>query len=89
MILRIIIDLLQLYLLCLFIRIILSWFPMNPWGRGAKVARVFERITDPVLVPLRRLIPPLRIGGGALDLSPIIVLVVLEIVINTLRSSSY
>jgi len=89
MILRIIIDLLQLYLLCLFIRIILSWFPMSPWGSGAKVARVFERITDPVLVPLRRLIPPLRIGGGAIDLSPLIVLVVLEIVINTLRSSSY
>ncbi|HWD23959.1 MAG TPA: YggT family protein [Acidimicrobiales bacterium] len=89
MILRIIADLLQLYLLCLFIRIILSWFPINPWGNGAKVARLFEKITDPVLVPLRRVVPPLRIGGGAVDLSPLIVLVALEIVINTLRRSAY
>jgi YggT family protein len=86
-ILRILIDLLQAYLLCIFIRLILSWFPMNPWGNAAKAARVLERITDPVLVPLRRIIPPLRIGGGAIDLSPLIVVFGLEIVINVLRSA--
>lgn len=86
MILRIIIDLVQLYLVCIFVRIILSWFPMNPWGNAAKVMRVLERITDPLLVPIRRAIPPLRIGGGALDLSPLIVLIGLEVLLDILRS---
>jgi YggT family protein len=85
-ILRIIIDLLQVYLLCIFIRIIFSWFPLNPWGNAAKVLRVLERITDPLLVPIRRLVPPLRLGGGAIDLSPIVVLLGLQIVLSVLRS---
>jgi YggT family protein len=29
-------------------------------------------LTDPVLGPLRRLLPPVRMGGMALDLSPIV-----------------
>ena len=88
MIVRILIEVLQVYLLCVFVRVLLSWFPMDPWGRPAKAAHVLERITDPILVPLRRAIPPLRIGAGAIDLSPVIVLVGLEIVINILRSNA-
>jgi YggT family protein len=44
-----------------------------------------DRVTDPVLVPIRRMLPPFRIGGGALDLSPLIVVVGLEIVLSVLR----
>lgn len=37
-------------------------------------------VTEPVLAPLRRVIPPLRIGGIALDLSVIVVIIGLQIV---------
>ena len=65
-----------LYTLCIFGVIILSWFPLSPGGVGYTVWRTLRQLTDPVLLPLRRLIPPI---GGVFDLSPIIVLVVLQI----------
>jgi len=63
--------LLQLYFLVLIVRIILSFVtrlpePVQPVARGARA------LTDPVLLPLRRVIPPVRIGPGALDLSPLV-----------------
>jgi YggT family protein len=63
--------LLQLYFLVLIVRIILSYVtrlpePVQPLARGVRA------LTDPVLEPLRRVIPPVRFGPGALDLSPIV-----------------
>lgn len=69
--------LLQLYTVCIFGVIILSWFPLAPGGAGYSVWRLLRQATDPVLLPLRRLIPPI---GGVFDLSPIIVLVLLQII---------
>ncbi len=86
MILRIVVDLLQIYILVLFVRIILTWFPTDPWSGMGRFERVLGRVTDPVLAPVRRILPPLRVGAGAIDLSPIIVLVVLEILVSVLRS---
>ena len=37
-------------------------------------------ITEPVLGPLRRLIPPVRMGMAAIDVSPIIVIVVIVLI---------
>ena len=74
-----------LFRIVLFATIILSWFPIAPGSTLASVYSVCFRITDPVLGPIRRAIPALRIGGLALDLSPFIVilgLVVLESVIG-------
>ncbi len=65
---------LTIYLVAIFGRIILSWFPLDPNGFAATIAGFLYMITDPVLGPLRRHIPPLRIGAMALDLSPIIVI---------------
>lgn len=65
---------LLLYLIAIFGRIILSWFPLDPNGFGATIAGFLYMVTDPVLGPLRRYIPPLRIGAVALDLSSIIVI---------------
>jgi YggT family protein len=85
MILRIIIDIVQLYLIIIFIRVVLSWIPIDPWSRWSRAVTLVDRVTDPVLVPIRRMLPPFRIGGGALDLSPLIVVVGLEIVLSVLR----
>jgi YggT family protein len=46
--------------------------------------RALGRFTDPVLAPIRRVVPPLRVGGGAIDLSPLVVLVGLEILVSVL-----
>jgi YggT family protein len=54
--------------------IILSWFP--PGGEVLEsVRRVTLQSTEWLLGPLRRTIPPLRLGAMALDLSPLIVLI--------------
>ena len=63
---------LQLYLLVLIARIILSWVPSLPEPL-LPLARLLSAVTDPILRPLRSALPPLRIGAGALDLSPLIV----------------
>ncbi len=64
--------LLQLYWIILIIRIILSWIPSLPEPLQP-LARGVYALTDPVLTPLRGVLPPVRIGMGALDLSPIVV----------------
>jgi YggT family protein len=60
------------YYLILIGRVILSWFPMQPGTAMAGVYDFLRRLTDPVLEPLRRVIPPLGGGGMAIDLSPLV-----------------
>lgn len=71
--------LLNLYIIVLFGRIILSWFPMEPGSAMARVYELLFQITEPVLGPLRRLIPPMRMGSMAMDWSPLIVLIGIRI----------
>jgi YggT family protein len=71
---------LNLYVLILFAAIILSWFPVQPGGAMANVQGFLWRLTEPVLGPIRRTIPPVRIGGFGLDLSPFIVIVGIRII---------
>jgi YggT family protein len=82
-------PLLQLYLIALFGRIILSWFPISPGSGLASVYSFLYTITEPVLGPVRRLIPPLGMGGMALDLSPIIVLIVLQLILAQLACRGF
>lgn len=65
--------LLDAYLIIMFARIILSWFPINPGSGMASVYGFLYTITEPVLGPIRRVIPPLGMGGMGLDLSPLVV----------------
>jgi YggT family protein len=65
--------LLDAYLIVMFARIILSWFPINPGSGMASVYGFLYSITEPVLGPIRRVIPPLGMGGMGLDLSPLVV----------------
>lgn len=68
---------LNLYLLALFVRIILSWFPIRPGGAMAQIFSALYAITEPVMGPVRRAVPPI---GGQFDLSPIILIFGIEIV---------
>jgi YggT family protein len=56
----------------LFARIIISWFPVDPFSGPVQF---LHQVTDPILEPLRRL--PLRIG--MLDLSPVVAFFMLYI----------
>ena len=65
-------QLLMLYYIVLIARIILSWFPIEPGGALAAVFGFIYAVTEPVLGPIRRILPPIGVGGMGLDLSPII-----------------
>ena len=62
---------LALYSLCIVARIIFAW----GMSYGNRIMRFLVRITEPVLGPFRRMIPPL----GMFDISPIIVLLILQL----------
>ena len=66
--------LLQLYVFAIFGRVLLSWFPLNPDGAMATVAGFLFTVTDPVMKPVRRMLPSARFGRMALDFSPVIVI---------------
>jgi YggT family protein len=66
---------LRVYFIVLFARIILSWFPIQPGTTMASIANIIYELTEPVLGPVRRLIP----SFGMLDISPIVVFIGLQI----------
>ena len=71
----------EAYLIVMFARIVMSWFPISPNSAMASVYSFLYAITEPVLAPIRRVIPPTGMGGMGLDWSPLIVtigLVLLE-----------
>ncbi len=59
--------------LAILIRVIVSWLNVNPYNPF--VSFVYQ-VTDPILEPLRRIIPPL----GMIDISPIIAMLLLSVV---------
>ena len=73
-------PLLTVYLIALFARIILSWFPLEPGTPMASIYRFLFTVTEPVLGPVRRIIPPVGGGGFRMDLSPIIVLIAVQLI---------
>jgi YggT family protein len=68
----------QVYTFLIFIRVLLSWINVDPYRPTIDhpLIRILNQITDPVLQPLRRIIPPI---GGTLDISPVVALFLLEI----------
>jgi YggT family protein len=67
--------LLTVYFVVLVARVILSWFPLQPGTTMASIAGIIYELTEPVLGPVRRLIPPI----GMFDISFIVVFIGLQI----------
>ena len=61
----------KIYSVLLIVRILMSWIQPNPLN---PLVRFLRRVTDPVLEPFRQLIPSI----GGLDLSPMVVLFLLQ-----------
>lgn len=72
-VIELILLMLYLYTLLVFLRVILSWVSPDP--RSSPVVGIVYSLTEPVMAPFRRIIPPI----GGLDLSPIVVLVLLQV----------
>jgi YggT family protein len=69
------------YIVLIFINILISWIPRMPYYRWLRATLDFvTETTNPYLNLFRRVIPPLGGGGFALDLSPMIGVIVLVIV---------
>jgi YggT family protein len=74
-------TLITVYIVLIFIRILMSWFTRIPYNRYLDaVLKFVAEVTDPFLNLFRRFIPAVRIGPGALDLSPIVAVLVLSLV---------
>ena len=77
LLINIIDNLFRIYSYIILARIFLSWFQVD---RTNPVVRIIYEITEPVLAPFRIILP---LGGMGIDLSPIIVFFLL----NLLRSA--
>lgn len=74
-------DLISLYIWVLVITALLSWVPTtSSQGGMAATKRFLARLTEPVLRPLRAVLPRPRLGGVGIDLSVIVAIVALEVI---------
>jgi YggT family protein len=65
-------TLIDVYSAVVVVAVVLSWVSVDPRNQFATVIR---SLTQPVLDPIRRLIPPI----GGLDLSPMVLLIALQL----------
>lgn len=76
---RIVCTILQIISLTMLAWIVLSYvvaFGRIPWGHPIRsIYDALSRFFEPVLRPIRAVVPPVRMGGAALDLSPMILIV--------------
>jgi YggT family protein len=82
---NLLVTLLTIYFYAIFAWVILSWIRVSSTHPLGRIQTFLDRIIYPVILPLRRVIPPIRIGGGALDLTPIILLLGIQILIGIIR----
>lgn len=73
-------SLLNVFSLVLMARILLSWIPASPGGLVSDIADVVFAMTEPLLAPIRKLIPPIAVGMGYLDLSPLILMLLISLI---------
>jgi YggT family protein len=67
--------------LAVIARALLSWF--DPTLRYP-ISQVLVDLTQPIIAPIRRVVPPV---GGMIDLSPLIALVLLQVIGRVITSS--
>ena len=66
--------------LAIFVRAILSWFPIDP---GNPLVAFLHEVTEPILAPLRQVLPRI----GFLDLSPLVAIILLQVVAQLAASA--
>jgi YggT family protein len=78
-------TLISIYIWILIISALLSWFPTTSSQGGlASTKRVLANLTEPVLRPIRQIMPRPRIGGVGVDFSVLIAIILLELISHIL-----
>jgi YggT family protein len=90
-VLGLVVQIIEIYIVILFARLVLDYVQMfarswTPRGPVLVLAEVVYTLTDPPLKAVRRVIPPLKIGSVALDLSFIVVLAALWVLTGVVGS---
>lgn len=80
MLMHLIVQLVDLYTFIIFIYVLLSWIPTKQ-GVLQNIDEVLGKLCDPYLDLFKRFIPPI---GGMVDISPIIAIVVLQLLVRVL-----
>ncbi len=83
---------LRIFYIIIFARIIMSWFMMGGKGGNPVLDNIYQfvyGVTEPLLAPLRSVIPSIKMGMGYLDLSPIILLILVRVLQRMLYSYLY
>jgi len=62
--------------IAIFVRVILSWFLTRP----NTLSIILDKITEPILAPLRRIIP----RAGMFDFTPLVAIILLQLIANLL-----
>ena len=76
---RLIMFVLDIYTWVIIAAAVISWVTPNPYN---PVVRLLRRLTEPVLAPIRRLLPPWKTFG--LDFSPMIIILLIQWVVKPL-----
>ncbi|MHB8334459.1 MAG: YggT family protein [Acidimicrobiales bacterium] len=77
---RLIHLLLSLYIWVFIVAALLSWFPSSSTGGVASLRRALMIVTEPVLRPLRQILPRPQFGGVGIDFSVLVAIIGLEII---------
>jgi YggT family protein len=62
---------LEIYMWVIIIRALISWVNPDPYN---PIVQILTRLTEPVLKPIRKLVPPFKVG---IDLSPFIAFLII------------
>ena len=73
--LGLVLSLLDIYSWVVIIRALISWVSPDPYN---PIVQILSKLTEPLLRPLRKLVPPERLGG--LDLTPLILILLIQLV---------
>ena len=81
LLITLVLTLLNIIWFAIFARAIISWFPIDQNG---PVVRALDAITEPILEPLRRVVPRV----GMIDITPMVAIVLIFAIMTLLRSSA-
>ena len=72
---------LYILILCVLGRSLLTWFPID---RNHPIARILHQVTEPLLAPVRRILPQ----TGKIDLSGMAVIIVLYVMVAVVNQAA-
>jgi YggT family protein len=69
----------EIYTVVVIVRMFMSWFPVVPGNSWEPLYNAVFVVTEPPLAAIRSVVAPIRTGAGALDLSPLLLVIGLQV----------